>query len=64
MDTIAEAVRHSGRRHRHLAEALGLTPSQFSDRMHGRTRWTLTEAHQLSLLLGISLDELMGGEAV
>ena len=63
MENIAHAVRTSGRRHRDLARLLGLTPQQFSDRMHGRTRWTLTEAADLALALGISLDELYGGEA-
>lgn len=62
MDPITEAVRRSGRRHRDLAEQIGLSAAAFSDRMRGRTRWTLTEAHQLSLLLGVSLDELLGGE--
>lgn len=63
MTPITDAVKRSGRRHRDLADHLGLSPVAFSDRMRGRTRWTLTEAHQLSLLLGVSLDELLGGEA-
>lgn len=62
-DRLSEAVRLSGRRHRDLAEHLGLSPVAFSDRMRGRTRWTLTEAHALSLLLGFSLDELLAGDA-
>lgn len=59
MNPIAEAVRRSGRRHRHLAEALGLAQPAFSDRMRGRTRWTLTEAVDLARLLGVPLDELV-----
>lgn len=62
MDNIALAVRASGRRHRDLADQLGLSAVAFSDRMRGRTRWTLVEAHNLALLLGKTLDELYAGE--
>lgn len=62
MDQIAQAVRRSGRRHRELSAALGLHPVSFSDRMHGRTRWTITEARALAIELGMSLDDLLIGE--
>ncbi len=62
MDPIAEAIRRAGWTHDKLAQVLGISRPAASDRMRGRTRWTLVEAHQLSLLLGVSLDELMGGE--
>ena len=63
MDSIALAVRTSGRRHRDLADALGLSAVQFSDRMRGRTRWTIVEANALALLLGMTLDDLVRGDA-
>lgn len=62
MDHIAQAVRASGRRHRDVAEQLGLSAVAFSDRMRGRTRWTLPEVNALSLLLGKSMDELYNGQ--
>ena len=62
MDNIAQAVKASGRRHRELAEQLGLSAVAFSARMRGRTRWTLPEVNALSLLLGKSMDELYNGQ--
>lgn len=32
-----------------------------SDRMRGRTRWTLTDARALARLLGLSFEELVLG---
>lgn len=62
MDQIAQAVRASGRTHRSLAAALGLTPPSFSDRMSGRIRWSLVDAVALAKELDVSLDELVGAQ--
>lgn len=61
MDPIAQAVRQSGRRHRELAENIGLSQPRFSDRMNGRTRWTLAEALALAGELRLPLDDLLIG---
>lgn len=59
---IADAVRSSGRRHSELALQLGLSKVSFSDRMHGRTRWTLCDAIALAGILGVTLDDLVSFE--
>lgn len=60
MDPIASAVKASDYTQILLAHLLGLTPQAMSDRMRGRTRWTLSDAQQLAPLLGVTLDELVG----
>lgn len=60
MDKIAQAVNESGRKHVYLAAKLGHGQAAFSDRMRGRTPWTLRDAIGIAKDLGISLDDLVG----
>ena len=46
----------------YAAERLGIAPQAFSQRMHGRTEWTLGDMTQLAELLDCSLDRLAGRE--
>lgn len=62
MDHIAAVVRASGRKHIYVATALGMTQPAFSDRMRGRTPWTLADAMTLAELLHVSLDQLVGNQ--
>ncbi len=62
MDRIAKAIRRSGLRDAHFARSLGLSTPAMSDRMRGRTRWTLTEAALIARMLGVSLDDLVGDD--
>jgi hypothetical protein len=38
---------------RQLASKIGLSPQKFSDRMNGRSRFTLEEAEQMAAVLGV-----------
>ncbi|MBD3784045.1 MAG: helix-turn-helix transcriptional regulator [Micrococcales bacterium] len=60
MDKIAQAINATGRKHIYLATRLGLTQPAFSDRMRGRTPWTLRDAIGVARELGVSLDDLVG----
>ena len=62
MNRIAQAVRASGRSGVYLATKLGMTQPAFSDRMRGRTPWTLADAIAIADDLGVSLDGLVGRE--
>lgn len=62
MNSIARAVRASGRKDIYVATHLGLAQTPFSDRMRGRTPFTLAEAIKIARLLDISLDELVGDD--
>lgn len=41
------------------AAAMGITQSAFSDKMHGRRRFTLDDLERFSESLGISLGQLL-----
>lgn len=43
-----------------FAEEIGLTGAALSNRLHGRTDWTLPEAQQACAVLGMSLAEFSG----
>lgn len=59
-DQISTRLRLSGVTHETLAQALGMSRPAISDRMRGRTRWTLLEAIEIARLMGITLDALAG----
>ena len=53
-------VKSRGMKLQDLAEAVGVCPSALSDRIHGRTAWTLPEAQKASAVLGMTLDTFAG----
>lgn len=60
MDHIADVLRRSGQTQAMLARLLGLSQSSFSDRMSGRSRWSVREVLTLAHHLGMSVDDLVG----
>lgn len=43
-----------------FAEEIGLTGAALSNRLHGRTDWTLPEAQRACKVLGMTLDTFAG----
>lgn len=56
---VAKAVRASRYTDREVARRLGLSQTAMSDRMRGRTRWTLSEAVEIARVLQIPVDDLV-----
>lgn len=61
---VTAALRASGISRGSIEEVLGLHRISLSDRMRGRTRWTLEECVELADLLGTTVDELVGPREV
>lgn len=55
---INEQVHRLGIKQKVMAEAIGIPTSTLSDRLAGRTEWTLSEGVAIAKWLGVSLDEL------
>ncbi len=62
-DTVAAEVRaeaaRQGIRHRVIAERLGLSQAQVSERMRGGIEFRLSELEQIADLLGVRVQDLM-----
>lgn len=57
-DLIRKACRVSSTNQTEMAELLGICRASMSDRLRGRSRWTLTEAVTLAVHFELDLDEL------
>ena len=60
MTYFIAAVKARGMKLQDLAESLGLTGAALSNRLHGRTDWTLPEAQRACKVLGMTLDTFAG----
>lgn len=63
VDLVREQLHELGMTQAALAGALGLSPMSISDRMNGRSRFTVDEVARLARILGLDLHALLGEEA-
>ena len=56
-ERLRRLVQASGFKKKHLAHALGICPRTLRQKLRGQSEFTLCEAQQLSLLLGLPADE-------
>ena len=61
-ERISTAVRLDDRNGTEWAITLGMSRQSLSDRLRGRTPWTLADAVTIASTLAISLDRLVGDE--
>lgn len=57
-DKVDAYSREHGTTRDELAEALGMKRGSLYNKLEGKTEFTLEEAHKLSSMLGITVDEL------
>mgnify|MGYP003104288685 CR=1 FL=1 len=60
---ITERVERMGIPKSRLCEAISVTYPALSDKLGGRTEFTLTEALRLARFFGVSVEELVGDAA-
>ena len=60
MTYFIAAVKARGMKLQDLAESLVLSGAALSNRLHGRTNWTLPEAQRACKVLGMTLDTFAG----
>lgn len=56
---IAAAIRRSPLTQTEIGHRLGLSKQAMSDRMVGRTRWSLADVVEIAAILEVSVDDLI-----
>lgn len=62
VDLVREQLHKLGMTQAALAGALGISPGTMSERMTGRSRFTVDEVARLARILGLDLHALLGEE--
>lgn len=57
LDLLREAIKKSGFKDKHIAQSAGINDKVFSNRMRGRTSFSIEEAERVANVLGLSLAE-------